>query len=133
MYVPFITELYRSYAKKLKPGELPSFLLMATQRVQLLPALLPFGALLLMFGRDILVLVLGPAYTHAAEMYARRQRRLERMRLLKMRKQASDASITIGQGSFTEFSATYEQPHSDLRSNRPATNQKARRERKRRI
>ena len=66
---------------------------MATERLQHLPALLPFGALLLMTGRDILVLVLGPAYRHLADMYARRKRRLERQRLLKLRKQASNYTI----------------------------------------
>lgn len=61
---------------------------MLTQRLQRLPALLPFGALLLLAGRDIIVLVLGPAYRSAVEAYTRRQRQLERLRLLKLRKQA---------------------------------------------
>ena len=85
--MPFITEIYLSSAKSLQPGQLPSFVLLVSQRLQNLPALLPFGALLLMAGRDILVFVLGPAYHAAVEAYARRQRRLERLQLLKMRKQ----------------------------------------------
>ncbi len=88
IYVPFITEIYRNNAKLLQPGDRPSFLLMLTQRLQRLPAILPFGALLLLAGRDVIVLVLGPAYHSAVEAYKRRQRQLERLRLLKLRKQA---------------------------------------------
>jgi hypothetical protein len=69
---------------------------MASQRLQNLSALLPFGALLLMAGRDILVFILGPAYTAAAEAYARRQRQLERMRIHKLRKQASFSLFKFG-------------------------------------
>jgi hypothetical protein len=83
--------MYSSRKALLQPGEKPSFVLMLTERLQQLPALLPFGALLLLTGRDLVVTILGPAVRHASDVYQRRKRRLERLQQLKLRKQATFA------------------------------------------
>jgi hypothetical protein len=80
---------------------------MLTQRLQRLPAILPFGALLLLAGRDIIVLVLGPAYRGAVEAYRRRQRQLERLRLLKLRKQALPNPFTLNLMKFSMCFGVY--------------------------
>jgi hypothetical protein len=75
IYIPFISEIYKSRLKALKPGEKPNFVLMITERLQLLPALPPAAALVALVGRDLMVLVLGPAYRQIREALARRRRR----------------------------------------------------------
>ena len=91
LYVPIISEIADSGLASRQPGEemgARAFLTMIADRLRNLPAFVPFMVLVSIMSRDILKAFLHPAWLFARDYWARRKRRLERKKIMEMRRKA---------------------------------------------
>jgi hypothetical protein len=91
LYVPIISEIANEGLNSRRPGEEMSpqvFFTLLAERIRNFPGFVPFGLLLAIMARDILKAFLQPLWRVAKEWWTRRKRRIERKKILEMRRKA---------------------------------------------